>query len=100
MTQCQTQAGNLTTDHKIKVNLCQPKFSAMKHWTWEFHVDDSSESSYGIIIGINLLTALVLIYKSAKTSTIEVIKLLKGAHHIWLIWMYISLKFSCRIITP
>ena len=38
--QCHTQAGNITTNLKVKVYFASPETSATKIMTWNFHVDD------------------------------------------------------------
>ena len=45
-----TQARKLKTNQKVKVNFCLPKFSMIKIVTWEFNVDYSAESRYGMIL--------------------------------------------------
>ena len=44
------QADKFTTSKKINLDLCLPEFSAAKIVTWDFHVDDSAEGRYGIIL--------------------------------------------------
>ena len=55
VTQWQIQAGNITTDHKVKIYLTSPDFSVTKHLTWNFCVDDFAKSSYNVILGRYLL---------------------------------------------
>ena len=43
VTQCQTQAGNLTTNKKVKIDFTLPEFSAEKKLMWNFHVEDSAK---------------------------------------------------------
>ena len=39
--QWQTQAGNITTNFKVKVDFTLPTISAMDVLTWKCHVDES-----------------------------------------------------------
>ena len=50
------QAGNITTNLKVKIDFTLPGFSATKTVTWECHVDDSTKSRCNMILGIDLLT--------------------------------------------
>ena len=58
--QWQTQAGNITTNFKFRVDFTLPALSATNVVTWKCHVDDSTKVSYDTILGIYLLTELVL----------------------------------------
>ena len=49
--QWKTQAGNITTNLKVKIFLTIPEFSATKKVTWLFNVDDSTKSKYIIVSG-------------------------------------------------
>ena len=62
----QIQARNFTTNKITKVGFYLPEFSATKIVTWKFHVGDSTESKSNIILGRNLLTAMVLYIKFSK----------------------------------
>ena len=44
----------------MNVDFCLPEFSATKIVTWKFHVDESTNNIYGMILGRYLLTALGL----------------------------------------
>ena len=55
-----TQAGNITTNLKVKIYLTLPEFILMKIVTWECHVDESGKSRYYMILGRYILTALGL----------------------------------------
>ena len=46
VTQQKIQLGNLTTNHKVKVNLCLTESRATKIVMWDCHMDDSTESGY------------------------------------------------------
>ena len=50
------QAGNITTNHKVKLYLTLPAFSAMNALMWKFRVDGSAKGRYNIILGRGLLT--------------------------------------------
>ena len=43
---CHTQAGNITTDMKIKVYFTLPSLSVTHVVAWECHVDDPSKGGY------------------------------------------------------
>ena len=55
VTQWQVQAGNITTDYKVKIYLTSPDFSVTKIVTWDFHVAEFAKSSYNVILGRYLL---------------------------------------------
>ena len=48
--QWQTHAGNITTNHKVKVDFTLPALRAMNAVTWKFHVDESAKGMYDIIL--------------------------------------------------
>ena len=54
------QAGNITTNLKVKIYFTLPQISATKTATWNFHVDDYARGRYDIILGRCLLTQLGL----------------------------------------
>ena len=56
MVQWKTQAGNITTDVKVKVYFTLPALSAKNVVTWKCHVDDSAKDRYDMILGRYLLT--------------------------------------------
>ena len=56
----ETQAGNFKTSKKVNVDFFLPEFSATEIVTWKYHVDESNNGRYDIILGRDLLTALVL----------------------------------------
>ena len=58
--QWHTQAGNINTYLKVKIDFTLPKLSAMKIVTWNWHVDDSDKVRYDMILGRDSLTGLVL----------------------------------------
>ena len=65
-TECSKQAGDFTNTVKVKVDLCLPEFSSTKELTWNFHMDDSTEVQYYIIIGIYILTSMMLYLRLSK----------------------------------
>ena len=56
----ETQSGKFTTSKKVNVDFFLPEFSATKIVTWIFHVDESTNSVYDMILGRDLLTAVIL----------------------------------------
>ena len=58
--QFHTQSGNITTYLKVEVELTLPEINAKKILTWNFHVDESTEGRYDMILGGDLLTELGL----------------------------------------
>ena len=65
----ETQARKFTTSKKVNVDFCLPEFSATKIVTCKCHVDDSTTGIYDMILGRDLLTALVLdLFFLMKTS--------------------------------
>ena len=49
--QFQTQAGNITTNPKVKLDLTLPALSATNVVAWKCHVDDSAKVRYDMILG-------------------------------------------------
>ena len=49
--QWNTQAGNITTNLKVKVDSTLPKLSATNVVTWNCHVYDSAKGRYDMILG-------------------------------------------------
>ena len=64
--QWQTQAGNITTKFKVKVNFTLPALNATNVVTWKFHVDDSTRCRYDMILGRDILIELGLNLKYSK----------------------------------
>ena len=56
VTQWHTQAGNITTNLKVKVDFTLPTLSATNVAKWNFHVDDYTKGRYDMILGKYLLT--------------------------------------------
>ena len=54
--QWNTQAGNITTNLKVKIDFTLPALSATNVVTWNFHVDDFTKVGYDMILGGNILT--------------------------------------------
>ena len=61
--QWQIQAGNITTNLKVKVDCALPALSVMNAVTWKCHLDDSAKGRYDMILGRYLLTELGLNFK-------------------------------------
>ena len=60
MMQFHTQAGNITTNINVKIYFTLPELIAAKIVTWNCHMDDSAKGRYGIILGREILRALIL----------------------------------------
>ena len=56
----ETQAGKFMISKKVNVEFSSPELSATKIVTWKFHFDESTNGKYDIILGRDLITALVL----------------------------------------
>ena len=56
----QIQDGKFTTSKKLDVDLFLLEFITTKIVMWKFHVGESSEGGYNMILGRDLLAALVL----------------------------------------
>ena len=56
MMQWHTQAGNITTNHKVKVYFTLPAISATNAVTSKYHADESNKGRYNMILGKYLLT--------------------------------------------
>ena len=50
------QAVNITTNMKFKIYFTLPECNTTKTITWNCHVDNFTEGSYDMILGIYLLT--------------------------------------------
>ena len=53
--QWQTQAGNITTNFKVKIDFNLPALSATNVVTCKCHVDDSARVRYDMILGRDIL---------------------------------------------
>ena len=60
MIQCHKQAGNITTNIKVKIYFTLPALSATNFVTWRWHVDDSAKVRYDMILGWDQLPELGL----------------------------------------
>ena len=49
--QWHTQAGNITTNIKVKLYFTLPTLSATNVLTWNCHVDDSAKGGYDMTLG-------------------------------------------------
>ena len=56
----ENEAGNFETSKKVNIDSCLLEFSATKIVTWKWHVDVSTNGRYDMILGRDLLTAIVL----------------------------------------
>ena len=63
---CQTQDGKFTTNKIGRSGLLPEEIQCKKNVTRKYHVDDSKEIRYNMIIGRDVLTALVLDFKFSK----------------------------------
>ena len=59
-TMWETQSGKFTTSKKENVDFFLTEFSATKIVTWKFHVKESTNGRYDMILGRDLLTVLGL----------------------------------------
>ena len=64
--QLHIQVGNITTNLKVRIYFTLPELSAAKIVMWNCHVGDSSKVMYGVILGLDLLTLLVLILRLSE----------------------------------
>ena len=64
--QCNTQAVNVTTNHKVKIDFTLPALSATNVVTWRCHVDDSAKGGYNMVLGRDILKELVLNLKLSE----------------------------------
>ena len=60
------QAGNITTNLKVKIYFTLPPLSVTNVVMQKFHVDDSAKGRYDMIMGQDLLTELVLNLKFSE----------------------------------
>ena len=64
--QWNTQAVNITTNIKVKIDFTLPALSAKTFVTLNYHVDDSVKGRYNMILGSDLLTELGLNLKFSE----------------------------------
>ena len=65
-TTSENQSVKFTTSMKVNVELCLPEFGATKIVTWKLHVAKSTSNGYDMILGRDLLTALLLYLKFSE----------------------------------
>ena len=58
--QWHTQAGNITTNSRVRIDFAWPELSVMKIVMWKCHVDDSNKARYDIVLGVDILTEMGL----------------------------------------
>ena len=58
--QCHTQAGNITTNLKVKLYFTLPELITAKIVMWNCHVDDSAKGRNDMILGRDILTYILL----------------------------------------
>ena len=56
----ETQSGNFTTSNKVNLYFYPPEISETKIISWKFRIDNFTNGRYGMILGRDLPTALVL----------------------------------------
>ena len=61
-----TQAGNINTNLRVRIDFALPEFSAKKIMMWECYMDNSSKGIHGIFLGRYILTASILNIKTPK----------------------------------
>ena len=64
--QWHTQAGNINTNLRVRIDFALPEFSAKKIMMWECYMDNSSKGIYGIFLVRDILTVLRLNIGSPK----------------------------------
>ena len=77
--QWHTQAGNITTNIKVKVYFTLPKLSATKMVTWNCHEDESDKDTYSMILGRYLSEYLVFNLKLSENIINSDVGTLKGS---------------------
>ena len=90
--QCHTQSGRITFNIKVGIDFTLLQTSVTKILTWKFHVHDSAKGRYDMILDRYLLTALGLTIKYLIMPLKQMMDLLKGLQHPWLIWVHMHLK--------
>ena len=56
LVQWNTQVGNITTDIKVEIYFTLSTINANNFVTWNFHVEDSANGMYNMILGRDTLT--------------------------------------------
>ena len=78
--QWHTQAGNITTNLKVKIHFTLPELSMTKHLTWNCHVDDFSNGRQEIVLGRDILTAVWLNLNYISTSSKHIVMVDMDTH--------------------
>ena len=86
------QAVSITINLKFKIYLTLPELSVTKVVTWNRHVYDSAKGVYYMILGIYLLTAIGSNLNYLTKSLKNMINILNGIWHSWLIWVNMKLN--------
>ena len=55
-----TQAGNITNNHKVKVDFAVPALTVTNVVTWKCHEDNCAKGMYDIILGQDIIIELGL----------------------------------------
>ena len=79
-----TKARKFTTSKKVNVDFFLSEFIATKVIPWKCHIDNSTNDRYGMILGRDLFTALVLDLKFSGNIIIGGEEHIKGVCHPWL----------------
>ena len=90
--QWHTQAGNITTNIKVKIDFTLTELSETNVMTGTFHVGESTKGLYDMILGRDRLKELGLHLNYAITSSKHIVDLLNILRHPWLIWVCKHLK--------
>ena len=85
--QWHTQAGNINTNIKIRIDFTLTELSATNVMTWNFHEGESARGVCAMILGRDKLKELGLHLNSLITSSNQMVDLLKSLRHPWLIWV-------------
>ena len=75
VTKWHTQAGNITTNTKVKIDFTLPRFSVKKIVTWNCNANDSAKGRYNMILVRDILVALVSNKNSLNTQSKYIMEL-------------------------
>ena len=100
MVKWHTQAGNIATNVKFEVDFTLLGLSAMNILTCQWHTNESAKGRYDRILGRYLWTELWLNLNSLIVSLKQIMEILNGLQHPWLIWVCMNLKLTTGKITP
>ena len=81
------QDGNITTNLNVEVDFTLTELSVKNIVKWKCQVDETAEGRYDMILGRYILIELILNLNSLITSSKQIVCLLKGLCHPWLIWV-------------